>query len=192
MTKLCNLLVTFLLYLLLFGLFLNFYFIQQFREYLESKTTFSSSIELRDHVEVPNLILCPFPQPIKYDNFAKYGVTTSFWNAVADKAPDYNLTMVEMYNEFTYILNRDYVFRYFNGKSLVDLNEGKNDISGFYLDLKPIFTMSGTCHLILTNATTKQLDSTTYIKLETKTNITSFSVYFTDEYNWQEIGNFSH
>ena len=191
MANICKLFVKVLLYLLLFGLFLNFYFIQQFREYLESKTTFSSSIELRDPVKVPNLIFCPFPQPIKYDNFDKYGETTSFWKAVA-RASEYNLTMLEMYNEFTYILDRDYIFRYFDGESLVDLNEGKNIFGGFYLDLKPIFTMSGTCHLIQTNATTKQMDSKTYIKLETKTEIQSFSIYFTDDYNWQEIGMVSH
>ena len=81
---------------------------------MESKTTFTSSIEMRSSVELPSLIFCPSPQIFKYDNFEKYNVTSNIWDAVI-RASEYNLTMIEMYNEFTYILERDYNFQYFDG-----------------------------------------------------------------------------
>ena len=46
------------LYLCFFALFLQFYFIEQFLEYLKGRTTYSTAIDIRKDVDFPSILVC--------------------------------------------------------------------------------------------------------------------------------------
>ena len=60
--KTCKTFAKISFYLILFGFFLKFYFIEEIQDYLAGKTTFATSYEDRKpQIQVPSILLCSSP-----------------------------------------------------------------------------------------------------------------------------------
>ena len=100
-----------LLFLVLFALFLRFYFIQQFTEFLKFETTYTTTFRESEEVKVPDMILCPHP-PYKQDLLEEYNILEpfdavnrfAFQNAWEDEP---NITV--SFQNLTYVLNKEYL-----------------------------------------------------------------------------------
>ena len=168
------------IFLVLLFFFLHFYFFQEFKDYLDAKTTFFASIEKRSQIKLPHIIVCTGPQ-IKI--LPEYNVhNSSFYQSVIPSAAKYNLTMKQLFEKLTYIPNTDYDI-YQNGQKL---QLGKNILGEFYYtEIQMILSFGGICSLITTNATQKSFGS---LELFTKSkNPSLFFVRFVDSNYWHEI-----
>ena len=100
-----------IIYLTLFTLYIRFYFMDQMIEFLDGKTTFAKSYKETHHFKIPNLIICPNP-PYIPSKVQKYGYET-LESIIYDKHENYlnyDLNAWQMYQEMSYLNNRDIDF----------------------------------------------------------------------------------
>ena len=144
--KTCKTLLKVIFYLVLFGLFMKFYFIEEIQEYLDGKTTFVTSYETRP-IQVPSILLCASPD---------YKENTQWLDLV--KAGQLNLSLWDTFQDITYNLDKD--FELINIGSYAfsigfkygqKLKKGMNSFDTHSIELKAIPTgptAIGMCHLI--------------------------------------------
>ena len=185
-----------ILYLCLFVLFLDFYFIKQCQDFIKGKTTFSTSFERKEDAKIPNFLLCPYPgykeSLLKFNNLSEPYLALY-------KSSGYNEDMYEVYKNFTYVLGTDYTLSFahkYNDDPTV-LKDGEQFFFGesfFKVSLVPTFK-NGMCVLLKTNFTVKK-----FVAREGRPNAFlidipndheeppyGFSLYFTDDQSWHEI-----
>ena len=176
-------------YLILFGFFLKFYFIEEIQDYLAGKTTFATSYEDKPQIQVPSILLCSSPN---------YKEGRNWYNLL--NATKLNLTLWEIYENITYNLDKDFDLSNTGNTLLIGfpygqkLKKGINHFTNYSIDLKAIATGpsgTGMCHLI-TVSVADDFEYKRYLAIGLKMlqpprQNFKFLVYFLDDNSWQEI-----
>ena len=189
---LVNILIQSLLYVSLFTLFLHFFFIDQLREFLRADTTFITSFEQRNNEKIPDMLICPDPG---YKKTMKSEFNISDDINIGFKVALYNESMWELYQNFTFLIDKDFYlfFNYIKPPiqlhygSRTTINNGSN-----YIEVWPIATIyHGFCTLVLTNIHQNSFPYKFDFAIALHQDITEkpkgFNIYFTDLKNWHEI-----
>ena len=163
-----KLLVKIFCYLLLLVLFCIFYLRGQMEDFVMARTTITSRMETTDFLEPPTLTLC-FDPPFKTSVARKFGLVShyDYRNQALPNGTDYG----QRFHQLSYILNQDYKVRMSNHseiyqRSIVNINEGSNDVNGLPFEVMSIQSSpSGTClNIQPTFVITKPLTFELYIK----------------------------
>ena len=145
-----------ILYLLMLALFLKFYFVAQLTTYLESKTSFYTSIRNDKEAKIPGILLCHYYY--KGRILERYNVT--HLDDLILNSFDYNKTKWELVLESRQSPSHDAIVIYHNHKDTwYKIREGVNNIDDFHIDMKLVYAGSRFCMMFSTNATNEQIDS---------------------------------
>ena len=182
-----------ILYLCLFVLFLDFYFIKQCQDFIKGETTFSTSFKRKEDAKIPNFLLCPYPAYKK--SLLEFNNLSEPYEAIYHSAK-YDKHMFEVYKNLTYVPGIDYTLTFTDGNPK-ELKDGEQSFFGksyFKVALVPTFK-NGMCVLLKTNyhakkfATMNGRPNTFLINIpnDHKDPPYGFSLYLTDDDSWHEI-----
>ena len=153
--ELSKLLVLGFLFLVLLGLYLKFYFIEEAKEYGKSATTFSSLFEKRQKLDMPTMVFCMRPSviPLMKEQFDYQ----QFFEIKYEELKESNQSMWEIAEKISYKLNRDYIIQV-RGEAFDDitanLEQGVNVVNGVKMEVLEIATLRhGMCQVIHFNGT---------------------------------------
>ena len=141
---------TLVVYLILLGLFIEFFFIDQISDYLKGRFTVSSRNEEADTLEFPTITLCMYPAT-KTSVGIKYGFE-KFNDKFNKEVP--SSTLAERLDELSYTLHQDFQLINAGREFKVGLNIANSfivdpgeQVDLFTFDLQPLKTYHyGTCY----------------------------------------------
>ena len=189
------------LYLTLFLIYVQFYLIGQTREYLEGKTTFATKFEDDTNPTYPIIVICPNP-PFKpsISKQSGYKVLTDLTHDWQERYLKDNMTQWEMYENLTYVLDRDFRLDHSIGfGSLDNLKLGETKLKWWKDKVMSVSQIATSYHgycILVDHNYDKTMDNG-YLKLQINLNNSleeipkSLSVFLSDKNTWQSIGEFS-
>ena len=183
-----------IIFMCLFVLFLDFYFIKQCQDFLKGETTFSTSFKRKEDAKIPNFLLCPLPG-YKQSLLKSNNLSEPFQAIYFSSGFDEN--MLEVYKNFTYVPGIDYTLSFTDNGNGTELKDGEQSFFGdsyFQVALVPTFK-NGMCVLLKTNYHAKK-----FVAMNDRPNTFiidipddheeppyGFSLYLTDDQSWHEV-----
>ena len=145
------------LFLVLLGLYLKFYFLNEAKEYGKGATTFSSTFEKREKLDMPTMVFCMRPSVLP-SMTEQFDYQQLFEIKYDDELRESNQSVWEIAEKISYKLNRDYLLQ-LRGDAFDDitanLDNGVNVVNGVKIEVLEIATSRhGMCQVIHFNGTT--------------------------------------
>ena len=155
--KVSKLIVLGFLFLVLLGLYLKFYFLNEAKEYGKGATTFSSTFEKREKLDMPTMVFCMRPSVLP-SMTEQFDYQQLFEIKYDDELRESNQSVWEIAEKISYKLNRDYLLQ-LRGDAFDDitanLDNGVNVVNGVKIEVLEIATSRhGMCQVIHFNGTT--------------------------------------
>ena len=155
--KVSKLIVLGFLFLVLLGLYLKFYFLNEAKEYGKGATTFSSTFEKREKLDMPTMVFCMRPSVLP-SMTEQFDYQQLFEIKYDDELRESNQSVWEIAEKISYKLNRDYLLQ-LRGDAFDDitanLDNGVNVVNGVKIEVLEIATYRhGMCQVIHFNGTT--------------------------------------
>ena len=154
--KVSKLIVLGFLFLVLLGLYLKFYFLNEAKEYGKGATTFSSTFEKREKLDMPTMVFCMRPSVLP-SMTEQFDYQQLFEIKYDDELRESNQSVWEIAEKISYKLNRDYLLQ-LRGDAFDDitanLDNGVNVVNGVKIEVLEIATYRhGMCQVIHFNGT---------------------------------------